>query len=192
MSWGRSNAEVQRAIDQSSGGTPGIWDVVYFGGKPCQGIAKVSLNLGADIDKRRKKGQKKSRAVDCGAKPAELEIELTLRPSEIDGFVSDFVPLLFSLSKTSAQNPIAVGHPSLEIWGLDLFVVQSLSQPHPSGGFLKLSIKATEWSPEPKVISTKQIVVSDKVKEVAGAILNLASPGAGGNANVRNAIDKLF
>jgi hypothetical protein len=184
MTWGRKNFLDQLAIDQSSGGTPGIWDVVYFAGKPCPGIAKVSLKLGADIDKRRKKGQKKSRAIDCGAKPAEVDISLTLRPSELESFVSTFVPLLFSLNKTAAQNPIAVGHPALEIWGLDLFVIQDLDQPHPEGGFLKLSIKGTEWIEEPKVISSKQQVKNDTSTNF---LANIDNP-----AYQRNNIDRLF
>lgn len=166
MTWGRAdkpgtaaNAQPQALIDASRGGTPGIWDTVYIAGKYCPGIAQVSVELGADLDKRRKKGQKKSKPIDCGAKPAELSIELTLRPSEWDLFSKTFAPLLFSLAKNSAQNPIRVSHPSIEVWGLDLFVVQSLSQPHPSGGFLKLSIKAVEWSPEPKVIPADQKIL---------------------------------
>ncbi len=174
MTWGRRNFLDQIPIDQSSGGTPGIWDVVYLAGQACPGIAEVSLNLGADIDKRRKKGQKKSRAIDCGAKPAELSIDLTLRPSELEPFVSKFVPLLFSLNKTAAQNPIAVGHPSLEIWGLDLFVVQGLSQPHPKGGFLKISIKAVEWVPDPPVISPVQKITTADFQDLGARIAPVA------------------
>jgi hypothetical protein len=170
-----------RAIDQTGAGVPGIWDVVYFAGEVCPGVAKVSLKLGADIDKRRKKGQKKSKPIDCGAKPAELDIELTLLPQELETFVAMFVPLLFSLSKTDAQNPISVGHPSLEIWGLDLFVVQSLSQPHPEKGFLKISIGAVEWEPEPPVISSKQKAIKDLANKANIAIAPLlALAGAKG------------
>jgi hypothetical protein len=191
MTWGRADKpgtaaenQPQALIDKSSGGTPGIWDYVYFANKVCPGVAKVSLELGADIDKRRKKGQKKSKAIDCGAKPAEVTIELTLRPSEQAAFTK-FVPMLFSLAKNSAQNPIPISHPSIEIWGLDLFVVQSLSQPHPSGGLLKITIKATEWSPEPKEISSKQKVIG-KEDTTTNFLANPTAP------TTKNVVDGMF
>jgi hypothetical protein len=173
-------------LNTDGGGTPGIWDVVYFANKPCVGIAEVNLTLGADIDKRRKKGQKKSKPIDCGAKPAEIDISLTLHAGQFETFSKDVAPLLFSLAKNEAQNPIAVGHPSLEVWGLSLFVVQSVSLPHPSKGLLKVSIKAVEWV-EPAIIPTKQKVTTAR-EVVDNTVVALVRTAEG----ARTFIDKLF
>jgi hypothetical protein len=196
MSW-ESAERIARNINTDGAGTPGIWDVVYFAGKPCVGIAEVTLTLGAEIDKRRKKGQKKSKPIDCGAKPAELGIDLTLHAGQFDAFMSDVAPLLFSLSKTEAQNPIGIGHPSLEPWGLNLFVIQSVSMPHPSKGLLKVSIKAVEWLPEPPAISSKQKAINDLADKANAALSPLLALAGGGRPQTvedatKNAIAKFF
>jgi hypothetical protein len=183
MTW-ESAERIARGINSQGAGTPGIWDVIYLAGKACVGIATVDLKLGSDIDKRKKKGQKKSKPIDCGAKASEANISLTLHAGQFEQYAAEVAPLLFALSKTAAQNPISIGHPSLEVWGLDLFTIQDLDQPHPSKGLMKVTFKAIEWSPEPKVISTAQQVKNDTSTNF---LSNIDNP-----AYARTNIDRLF
>jgi hypothetical protein len=174
-------------LNSDGAGTPGIWDVVYIAGQPCPGVAEVNLKLGTMLDRRQKKGQKKSRPLDCGAKPSEANITITLHAGQFEEFSAKFAALLFAPAKTSAQNPINIGHPSLEVWNLDLFTIQDLEQPHPSKGLMKISFKAVEWSPEPKSISSKQKV------QAAREVLDTAIVGLIKEGNkVRTFVDKLF
>lgn len=152
MTWAR---EIN---DGANTAQPGEWDKVTFGDVVCPGIAEVSLKLSADIDKRKAKGVKKSRAIDRGTKPAKLSIRLTLTAGQLEEFRSKIVPLLFPKGKDTAQDPIQVSHPECDLWGIHLFIIEDVdsSAPGARGGFKVISIDGLEWVAAPAEVKPKQ------------------------------------
>ncbi len=159
----------------------GEWDGVTFAGSPCPGVCEVTVSLSADIDKRKPKGVKKSQAIDRGANPAKVKVTVTLLPGDFDAF-SEISPLIFPFSKTEAQEPIEVTHPALEFWGLNLFIVESAEQEHPSG-VMVITISLLEWIAQPSEVKPKQKPKDGTPDPAPGAEL---SPGD------QTELDKMF
>jgi hypothetical protein len=158
------------------------WDKLTFGQTVCPGTVTVSVKLSADIDKRKPKGVKKSTAIDRGAKPAEVDVEVILLPSEFERFRKEIVPLVFSGNKTEAQGPLEMTHPALEMWNLHLFIVTLLTMPPPqSGGTLTVSFSAMEYVQSPAEAKVKQPI---KTTPAVGTGFSSDTP--------RNKVDQLF
>lgn len=182
MTWATDIGEKNKDANVTPG--PSEWDQLLIAGSPCPGIVTVELSLSADIDKKKPKGVRKSQAVDRGAKPAKARIKILLQPSELKVFAEKIVPLLFAKSKDSAQDPLELSHPELELWGISLFIIEDLtSSPPESGGLKEITLEALEYVAQPAPLKPKGIKTAD---DLVAAIQQNVIPVA------TNLVDKLF
>lgn len=132
------------------------WDVLFLGGKRMPGIAKVTLSLPSGLDVQKPKGGKAARISDDGTPPAELSIELTLQPHEMEAFRAVH-PILRPRAKSGAREPIEIAHPQAALWGVNVVTVGPIeSEPPESGGVYTCSFTAYEWVPAPVKVKPKK------------------------------------
>jgi len=182
MTWATDIGEKNKDDNVTPG--PSEWDQLLIAGSPCPGIVTVELSLSADIDKKKPKGVRKSQAVDRGAKPAKARITIRLQPSELKIFADKIVPLLFAKGKDAAQDPLELSHPELELWGINLFIIEDLtSSPPEPGGLKEIAFAAMEYVAQPKAVKPKGIRT---VEDLAASVQANVVPAA------QNLVDKLF
>ena len=135
------------------------WDYVKLAGDVCPGVATVEIQAPDGLDRKKAKGKKKATITDNGDNPLEIDIELILLPGDLDYFREVTLPMLRPRSKTGAREPVSIEHPMAELCGVRNIIVGTIKIHHPSGGKMKVTIKAYEWVP-----SVAGVLSSGKVK----------------------------
>jgi len=153
------------------------WDALYFGDKRVPGVPRVEVTLPTGLDLKKGRGRHKARAVDKGAPPAEVRIEIELQPSELAAFEA-FVPLLRPRDATQARPKLEIAHPQTSIWGIASVMVGKVSSPHPRpGGTFRVQIEAHEAVEQPKKVTKPSKVVTSSefngIEDMEGLISRL-------------------
>lgn len=178
MAWGTFDPDA----NVTSG--PNDWDTIYFAGVACPGIAKVSVRLANEIDDRRQVEVKKSFVVDKGSKPVRVTVDVQLLPDQLAAFFVDIIPLIAPRNKSASQIPLAVTHPALMFWSVNMLIVEDISQAplNPRSGTLDITISLVEYEPAPKSLKKS----AAKTEKTTGATTEPVNPKPEGD------IDKLF
>jgi hypothetical protein len=128
------------------------WDLLVLGGKAMPGVARVEVDIGSGLDVQKGKGSKKARVRDTGTPPAELDIEIVLRHSEMAALEA-VLPLISPRAATAPKSALSIVHPNAKLWGVNVVKIGRISSPMPrTGGVYVLKIKAIEHIDEPKKV----------------------------------------
>lgn len=125
------------------------WDVIFFGGVACPGIASVSGDKGQKIDQRSGFGEDGATLTHGGAEPCPVTVKLTMwTPQHLRDWVA-LVPFIQQKPGKAKPKPVRVSHPGLSLMGIKSLYVQSIGIPSPSPikGAKEVTIKLVEFLP---------------------------------------------
>lgn len=119
-------------------------------------MVNVVVRLDSGVDVKKAKGKKKARVTDDGEPPAEIDIEILLKPEHLPGFAA-FRNVFRPRAKSAAREPIQFAHPNTEFWGITAVTIKTVDSPMPEpGGLWRVSAKAIEWAAEPSEVTPKK------------------------------------
>lgn len=164
------------------------WDVVVLGGTVCPGVATVSAQAPSGLDHQKPKGQKKTFTVDNGDPPVRLKVKVELLPDEFIQFRDNVLPILRPRSKRGGRDPLSIGHPMAEFFGVENVTVDDIDVAEPrSGGTCTVTLQCFEWTAAPAPVKTKgkvQTTGSASGQERPFSPISVELPDANGNLEV--------
>jgi len=130
------------------------WDTLFLGGDFMPGVARVDVTLSSDLDIAKPKAGKGATIKDNGDPPAKLKIRLQIvTKDEIDALAQK-LSLLRPKAKNGARDPVEIGHPNANFWGINTITITDISSPQPDAvdGWI-ITIDAVQWFPAPKAVA---------------------------------------
>jgi hypothetical protein len=159
------------------------WDVVFINGQPLPGLCKVHGLPTLSFDKKKHAGADGAIITVNGYLPGPIEIEVKLWTQEQWEFFQAMAPAIWNkpAKKTSAAKlAVPIGHPGLDLWGINAVVVIGVSVPEdgpiPQSKLVK--IKCVEYVPLAGKTSktVKAITPVREDKRTSGQLNGLGDP----------------